>query len=254
MNLLPQKFALLLLTSLLWGCADIHAQNQPRNDAYGQWFMYFGDNRINERFGIHSEAQFRNYFLKGTVEQTLIRVGLNWYVDPLVMVSAGYGFIYTEPSSDVETGLTLREHRSWQQLIFRHRTRSIFMEHRYRLEQRFIDNLSRGTSEFDNRIRYRFQAILPLYIITPHLRHYFIASYNELFMNLGREVSGQFFDRNRLYFSIGYQVSPKLNFQVGYLNQVISLPGVENPDVNHNLQVALFFNMDDIMQTFFKRE
>jgi hypothetical protein len=52
---------------------------------------------------------------------------------------------------------------------------------------------------------------------------------------------------------LGYQVSPKLNFQVGYLNQLISVPGIDEPEVNHSIVVSVSFNMDDIMNTFFKK-
>ncbi len=254
----PDAFYLFLLLCVgimtgVFYSSNAYAQNQIRPDPYGQWLMYFGDNKINNRIGIHSELQLRNYALRETVEQTLFRVGLNWYIDPLVMISGGYGFIYTEPSRSNVEGFTTREHRIWEQLILRHRTRAVFMEHRYRIEQRFLENLNTGNSVFDNRVRYRFQVILPLYSISPSLRHFFLAGYNELFMNLGREFSGQLFDRNRLYGAVGYQVSPKLNFQLGYLNQYISLPGALEPDINHNLQVAVVFNMDDIMRTVFTK-
>jgi hypothetical protein len=231
----------------------IQAQNQVRPHPYGQWLMYFGDNKINKKLGIHSELQLRNYFLEQTVEQTLMRLGINYYVDPLVMLSGGYGYIHTGPSSQNVVGFTTQEHRIWQQLILRHKTRAIFMEHRYRLEQRFIENVTNKSNTFDNRLRYRFQSIFPFYSISPHLRHYFLSAYNEFFANLGREVSGQIFDRNRLYFAIGYQVSPKLNFQIGYLNQIISIPGDPKSDINHNLQIGVAYNMDDIMSGFFNK-
>lgn len=246
----------LLLCCLFLFCVlvQVQAQNQVRPHPYGQWLMYFGDNKINKKIGIHSELQLRNYFLEETVEQTLMRIGVNYYVDPLVMLSGGYGFIHTTPSAQNVVGFTTREHRIWQQLILRHKTRAIFMEHRYRLEQRFIENITDKTNTFDNRLRYRFQTILPFYTLSPHLRHYFFNAYNEFFVNLGREVSGQIFDRNRLYFALGYQVSPKLNFQIGYLNQVISIPGNLRPDINHNLQIGVAYNMDDIMATFFNKQ
>jgi hypothetical protein len=228
------------------------AQNPIRPRPYGQWLMYFGDNKIKKKIGIHSELQLRNYFLQETVSQTLARVGLNYYVNPLVMLTSGYGFIDTRPSAENVIGFHTVEHRIWQQLILRYKTRAVFMEHRYRLEQRFIENLDTRKKQVDHRLRYRFQVILPLYTLSPYLRQFFVAGYNELFVNLGKPTSGQIFDRNRLYFAFGYQVSPKLNFQIGYLNQLINVSGAETPDSNHNVQIGVSFNMDDIMQTFFK--
>ncbi|TVR37303.1 MAG: DUF2490 domain-containing protein [Cryomorphaceae bacterium] len=229
------------------------AQNQVRPDPYGQWLMYFGDNKLSDKIGLHTELQLRNYLLRETVEQSLARVGLNVYLNPSTMATAGYAFIYTTPSRENVEGFTVREHRSWQQLIMRQRSRNLFLEHRYRLEQRFIDNLDTRNSKFENRVRYRLQAIVPFYTISPYLRHFFFASYNELFVNFGKQVAGEVFDRNRFYLAFGYQFSPKFNFQVGYLHQYISIPGATSGNINHNLQVGISYNMDDLMPTMFRR-
>lgn len=226
------------------------AQNQERQQPLGSWYMYFGDNKINDKWGVHSELQLRNYFLPNTIQQTLTRVGANYYLSKATMLTAGYGFIHTTPSNEELGGFTTLEHRIWQQAILRHRTYNVFLEHRYRLEQRFIENQTLESNTFDNRIRYRFMALFPLYNFSPQLRHYFLAAYNELFMNLGETVSGQIFDRNRLYFAVGYQFNTKFNIQVGYLNQVISLPGTFTPDINHNFQASISFNMDELGSMF----
>jgi len=247
------KRYLITVVVFILGLAQVAlAQNQPRPQSLGNWVMYFGDNKINKKWGIHSEYQARNYFVPNTVHQSLLRVGVNHYINPVSMVTAGYGFIYTDPT-DEEFGLRTAEHRIWEQLILRHRTYNIFLEHRYRLEQRFVRNLTDDREIFDNRMRYRLQALVPFYNISPYLRHYFLAAYNEVFMNLGRELSGQYFDRNRLYFAIGYQLNPKFNLQFGYLNQVISLPGGQIPDVNHNFQISVVYNMDDLSSFFLNR-
>lgn len=226
---------------------NVFAQNQVRPQPYGQWLMYFGNNKFNDKWGLHSEAQFRNYLLPQTVQQTLLRVGINRYLNESSYITAGYAFIPTTPSTDNVEGFTTMEHRIWQQGILKNNYRNVFIEHRYRLEQRFIENKDTGVEKFDNRIRYRVQALVPLYVISPKWRHLFINSYNEIFMNFGRTVSGEIFDRNRLYFALGYQVSPKLNFQLGYLNQLISLPSTNSLDINHNLQIGISFNMDLVM-------
>ncbi len=239
---------------VLFFSVSVYAQNQSRPNQYGQWLVYTGDNKISKRIGIHSEIQLRNYLVENTVAQSLVRTGINWYIDPLVMITAGYGFFYTSPTRNYVNGSNVREHRIWQQVITRHKTRAIFMEHRYRLEQRFIHNITKNTDTYDTRIRYRFQAIVPLYLLTPHLRHFFASANNEVFINLGRKVSGQIFDRNRLYAGFGYQVSPKMNFQLGYMNHLISIPGVDKADIGHHLQFSISYNMDDLMKTIFSRK
>lgn len=218
----------------------------------GYWLAYSGDNKINEHFGIHSEVQMRSFFVHESVETKLFRVGLNYYIKPHAMLTAGYGYIYNTPSDDYLQASETREHRIWQQLILRQKTRKIFLEHRYRLEQRFIENLSASQTKEEHRLRYRFQSILPLYSLSPHLRHFFVVANNEIMINF-RSNPSLLFDRNRFFVGAGYQVSPKLNFQLGYLNQFTHSPGRETAIIDHLLQIGVAYNMDDIMQTFFKK-
>jgi hypothetical protein len=243
-------FFCLFILLMGWSTKSATAQNQERPQSYGHWFSYSGDHKLNARFGIHSDFSIRNYLLSNSVEQALLRVGLNHYLSKTSMLTAGYAFAFTAPSNENVAGFRVRENRLWQQLVLRHRAYQLFIEHRYRLEQRFLDNLDRGTFNFDNRIRYRFNALLPFYNFSPSLRHYFLAMNNELFMNLGRSVSGQYFDRNRLYMALGYQWSPKFNLQLGYMNQLVSVPTMLAPDVNHLLQLNVSFNMDELGSLF----
>jgi len=49
----------------------------------GNWLMYFGTNKISEKFSIHSEAQYRNHTISPTnTEQLLLRTGLNYHFKP----------------------------------------------------------------------------------------------------------------------------------------------------------------------------
>jgi len=242
-----------ILIVLLFLPTIVLSQEKLSPNPGGYWLSYSGDNKINKRIGIHSEAQIRNAFLDRSVATYLVRTGLNVYFHPTAMGTVGYGFIYNDPSGDNVIGSETMEHRIWQQLLLRQKSRYIFMDHRFRLEQRFISNLSNKTEREDHRVRYRFQTLFPLYSISPHLRHLFVAVNNEIMINF-RSNPSKLFDRNRFFVGIGYQVSPKLNFQLGYLNQFIHNVNSPVAQVDHILQVSIAYNMDDIMQTFFKRK
>lgn len=241
------NFLVLLICFLGVVCNQKIVSQTPLNNK-GIWLLYNGDNKINSRIGIHSEVQMRNFFMKNTFEQNIIRVGLNFYVSPNVMLTAGYANVHTEPSKDIVAN-ALNENRSWQQLILRFKTKTFFFEHRYRLEQRWTKNITQNTNSYDDRIRYRFQTLFPLYVLDPVLRHFFVLGSNEIFINHRRSFTAEFFDRNRVFFSLGYQVSPKLNFQIGYLNQAINSRAIPTAELNHNLQISIAYNMDDLMGT-----
>lgn len=218
----------------------------------GYWIAYIGDNKLNKHIGIHSEVQLRNYFIKETVESLILRTGLNIYIKPYAMATAGYAYVYSNPSEDYINASRISEHRTWQQLILRQKSHAIFMEHRYRLEQRFLENQTTGTSRIDHRIRYRFQTLLPLYSLSPHLRHFFVALNDEIMINF-RNTPSMLFDRNRFFAGIGFQVSPKLNFQLGYMNQFAQVTGKTTAHIDHILQFGISYNMDDLMPTFLKK-
>lgn len=226
------------------------AQQKTPPKPGGYWLAYSGDNKINSKIGIHSEIQFRNFFVEHSVQTLLTRVGVNYYMHPTAMATLGYGYIIGEPTSDEVIASKVSEHRIWQQILLRQKHRNVFMDHRFRLEQRFLNNLTNKTQQTDHRIRYRFQALVPFYIISPHLRHYFFAMNNEIKINLGKEAA-QAFDRNRFFVGLGYQVSPKMNFQLGYLNQFAQFPTKPKGHTDHIGMFAVSYNMDDLMQTFF---
>lgn len=249
------KLQLLYYFSVYWLLSLVFAfsfgaYSQQSVNRGGYWLSYLGDNKINDKIGIHSEGQLRNLFLVDhSIESSFFRVGINFYATKTSMLTAGYGFFTSSPTNIDSDLSSSYENRIWQQFVMRKRLPFVFMEHRYRIEQRFISNTTANTTITDHRIRYRFQSIFPFYSISPHLRHFFFASYNELMLNF-RSNHTEIYDRNRLYFAIGYQVSPKLNFQFGYLNQLAQQSTFSNLEVNHLFQVAISYNMDDLMKTF----
>ena len=239
-----------MLFSALFFLTPFNGLSQQPYNKGGYWLTYLGDNKINDFLGIHSEIQLRSLGVSHTLSTKFFRAGINFYTSKSSMITAGYGFFYTEPTRENVFGSIVRENRVWQQFLMRKKTNYVFMEHRYRLEQRFIENATLNTTLTDHRARYRFQAIVPFYNISPYLRYFFFATYNELMLNF-RWNSADVYDRNRLYFALGVQVSPKLNFQIGYLNQLATQNAAPNLEVNHLFQVGVSYNMDDLMRSFF---
>ncbi len=228
------------------------AEAQQSVNKHGWWLIHFGDNPLNDKIGLHTEVQMRNQWVDQSLATSLMRIGLNYYTSSSTIATVGYGYFYNEPSEPELFVPLSREHRIWQQFLTRHKTTRIFMEHRYRLEQRFVSFADDRPDLIDHRLRYRFQVLVPFYTFSPYLRHYFFASYNELMLNFRRETA-EIFDRNRLYVALGYQVSPKLNFQMGYLNQFAQQALFSNAEINHLFQFTVSYNMDDLMATFFRR-
>ena len=68
---------------------------------------------------------------------------------------------------------------------------------------------------YKNRLRYRLMAFIPLNKPKMEEGAWFIGLYDEIFVN----TESVFFDRNRLYGALGYQINQSTGVQVGYLRQ-----------------------------------
>lgn len=195
----------------------------------GNWLMYFGANKISDNFSIHTEIQYRNHtVVPGNTEQLLLRTGLNYHYSKNAMFTAGYAFIpsYVFDSDQKEPEST--EDRIWQQFILKNKVGLVYFEHRYRLEQRWVNDL------YKNRFRYRIMLSVPLNNSEIKPGTMFLALYDEIFIN-GKDV---FYDRNRLYGALGYQINNAAQVQLGILNQKL------NANDKWYLQMALIYNPD----------
>lgn len=211
---------------ILLGLLTVNAQ-RPGEDETGAWYMYFGTNKISERFSVHTEAQFRFYETTSNFNQMLLRTGLNYHINPNAIATGGYAFIDTDNTFyEFEGEINAKEHRIFEQFILKNKVWEFLFEHRYRLEQRFLD--FGRTTETQHRARYRIQMTLPL------TNTFFLNFYDELFINLQDDLFGQ----NRLYGAVGVNITENSSVQLGYLrNQFANA-------VYDRLQFAVFYNPD----------
>jgi hypothetical protein len=178
------------------------------NNEIGGWLMFFNRTRFHEKWSMHNEIQDRFYNVAGRGEQLLIRTGINYHHTNNLWLTAGYGYIENYPISDIG-GSKVVEHRIWQQGLYFHALGRIALEHRGRVEQRFIGD------RYRNRVRYRLLATLPLNNRVMQAKTVFLAAYNEVFFH----IEDQPYDRNRLYGAIGYQFTTSTHLQTGYMAQ-----------------------------------
>ncbi len=204
-------------------------------DEFGAWYMYFGTNKIADRFSVHTEAQFRFYETTSNFNQLLLRTGLNYHINPNAIATIGYGYIDTDPTfQESPDRANPIENRIFQQFILKNKVWEFLFEHRYRLEQRFIkltditSDPEEDVSRTEHRARYRIQMTLPL------TDTFFLNFYDELFINLQDDLFGQ----NRLYGALGVNITENSSVQFGYLrNQFTNA-------VFDRFQIAFFYNPD----------
>lgn len=203
------------------------ASAQAQSSRTGNWLIYYGNQPLGKGWNLWNEAQYRSYNAVGDLEQLLLRTGIGKNLsEGNNNLLLGYAFILSEPYVSGTTGgkRTTREHRLFQQLITRQSFGRVFLQHRYRLEQRFLE------TGFRSRFRYFVGVNLPLNKARMEAGACYLSAYNEFFLHLDRPV----FDRNRVYGALGWVLRKDLRLELGMMTQILETRS--RPQV----QVALF--------------
>lgn len=197
------KLLVLLLAPALGYC-------QPAD--FGNWLIYFGDKKLNDKWNWHHEVQYRNYNMLGDTDQLLLRTGIGYNLtENNNNLLLGYAYIYNEPYiGETDDKKNFSEHRIYQQFITRQSFGRIALQHRYRFEQRFIED------DFRLRLRYFLSANIALNQKQMQDKTLYISAYNEIFINT---EGSSYFDRNRLFGGLGYRFSKTFRAELGVMNQ-----------------------------------
>lgn len=181
----------------------------------GNWLIYFGNKKISSKWNWHHEVQYRNYNVVGDLEQLLLRTGVGYNLtENNNNLLLGYGFIHSQNYLDFATDkLNINEHRIYQQFITRQSISRVQVQHRYRFEQRWIDN-----QDFRLRFRYFLSLNVPINNTSMTDKTWYGSMYNELFINNKDGI----FDRNRLYLGLGFKLNKTAKFEIGYMNQFLN--------------------------------
>ncbi|MES2455678.1 MAG: DUF2490 domain-containing protein [Bacteroidota bacterium] len=204
------------------------------------WLFLMNSTKITSRIGLHFDAQFRSSDEWKGLRNVLIRPGLTYFINSNNDLTAGY--LFTQTYSDlIGVGSnTLTEHRAWEQYIFRHKLSIAQVSHRFRLEQRFLENQD-SEDFFGQRFRYFLRGLIPLKTPSGKFeKGMFAAVQNEIFLNVqGKErLNGHVFDQNRAYAAFGYRFSSQLDVEAGYMNQTVN--GAKNNTHNSIFQLAVY--------------
>jgi len=241
------KKCFLIALLFLAGSVFNPAQSQSQ---FNGWLGSFNTFKTGKKTSIHADVQLRSTDEIKQVQSVLIRSGLNIHLNKKTIVTVGYAFISNKRTVLNVSGYA-PEHRIWEQFLYNHKLKNIFVAHRFRLEQRFIsksivvnNELKTDGSLFASRFRYFIRNVLPLKKEEAFKKGMFVALQNEVFVNIGnsKNVNGKFFDQNRLYLATGYRLSSKADLEIGYLNQYVNGRGNQFTN-NHVIQLASYLRL-----------
>ena len=194
----------------------------------GNWFIYFGNQKINKKWNWHNEVQYRNYNFIGDINQLLIRTGIGYNLsennDNILL---GYGFIQSHTFNATGVKDVKNEHRIFQQFITKQNIHNFYVQHRYRIEERFL------ADDFKIRFRYFLSVNKPLNKKALEKNAVYLSAYNEIFLNTKKPV----FDRNRLYGGVGYCINNFIRIETGFMSQM------REDKKQSQFQIILFNNL-----------
>ncbi len=234
------------------------AQNTRLNDHNSiGWYNYFGTFKVSEKIGIHTEYQFRRNQIIPEWQQSLLRIGVNYQINPKVQLRIGYAWIETFPYGEIPIngmGKDFTEHRLFQMATITDKVSIVDLSHRFMLEQRWVGRYSNANlikeDEFPllNRFRYMLRFQIPLKGNEIKDKTPYFAVYDEIFIGFGKNVNENIFDQNRIGVLFGYRFSPNVRIEAGYLNQILQLGReVNNRNVfqqNNGIILNANFNID----------
>jgi hypothetical protein len=195
--------------------------------AVGNWFIYFGNQAINKKWNWHNEVQYRNYNFGGDLQQLILRTGIGYNLsENNNNLLLGYAYINTQRylANGIDKANS-NEHRLYQQFITKQNYNRFYIQHRYRIEERFL------STDFQVRARYFLSLNVPLSEKKMIKHAVYASAYNEIFLNTKADI----FDRNRLYGGLGYVINKNLKAEIGFMAQTLSTS-------NRNQFQIIFFN------------
>ena len=221
------------------------------------WYSYVGTFKVAEKFGIHTEYVWRRDNTIADWQQSLLRVGVNYNLNPRVLFRLGYAWVENFPYGEYPInglGRNFTEHRIFEMVQLSHKEGIIDFSHRFMVEQRFVGRYSSSNQttedEFPllNRLRYLVRLQIPLNAKEMKDETVYVALYDEIFVGFGKNVNANVFDQNRIGVLLGYRFNNNVRIEGGYLNQTLQLGRqINGQNVfqnNNGLIINTNFNID----------
>ena len=174
----------------------------------------------------------------------VFRIGGTYYLNDNTKLTAGYAFINYAPATGHQH-IDEPENDAWQQIQLYSFIKKKKIKQWLRLEERFKRNVVDDYTLADNstytwRARYNIALQIPLSTKGVTLDQFAIAVGDELFYNFGKNVMANYFDQNRAFLGLSYQLNHNDNITAGYMNLFQQQPGGTQYKMYNVLRVSLF--------------
>ncbi len=213
------------------------------------WLGYFNQTRFTNKLGMWSDVHLRTKEDFATNFSTgIIRLGLTYHINDVTKFTLGYAYVNHFPA-DAHKKISQPEHRPWQQLQWHTKYGKKRMMQWFRLEERYRHKILNDSTladgySFNWKLRYNFWYDIPLTKkgIVPKAWSFVVN--DEVHINFGKQVVNNYFDQNRFFLGLKYQLTTQNNLQFGYSNVFVQT-AAGNKYRNINVARVFFFqNLD----------
>lgn len=196
---------------------------QERETHYSSWNTINIHKKVNEKWSVNTEFNFRRTNFLRDWEQFIIRPFVHYTFENDLDIAVGYSYIRNYNYADFSTPIDFTENNIFQQLTIKHKFSRFSFNHRLRFEERFQENVveiepnvySIDGIRYRNRFRYRFQIAVPLktFKATTSLS---LVVYDEVHLDLGNGLRPEKLDQNWMFVGISFRASEHIKIRSGY--------------------------------------
>jgi hypothetical protein len=212
--------AIVTVVSLLVG----NAATGDAEDNLGNWLGFTSATRMSDQWSFFAQGELRTWEMASNLNETLVRFAGLYDFNPRHMAAFGYVRVDTWPFEENRGLRRFEENRFYQEYLFKHKLGKGNLNHRFRLEQRWLT--VEGSTDLSHRARYMLKYTRPLNSETMKPGTWYIRVFDELFIDFDRNSYwfnpipyDKGLNQNRLFFGGGRKLTAKTNFQIGLLWQ-----------------------------------
>lgn len=204
----------------------VWAQQAPKTRVPQQlyWTRYYNQLELSPKWELHTEADNRRFISPHRQHQTVVRSHLHYKFGDGWDVGAGVMRFYQFPQNpQAPVRLVVPEWRFFAEINQRSSIGKVLLRQRHRLEDRYFRRVENGALasgyRTNFRFRYQLQAEYPLIQkVGQKQGNLTLKVSDEVMFNFGREITYNYFDQNRIYAALNYQLLASVATEVGYLH------------------------------------
>ena len=181
-----------------------------QNSKTGSWDIIALNAKLKKEWTLYLETQTRSQSIASNFYYHELKGGLQYNLPNNNSLFVGTGNYVTYPfPGNYKSPATTKEFRLWEQFVFNNYIGRVQLEHRYRIEQRWVNGV------YSNRFRYRINPTIPINHSSLVPKTVYATTFEEVFFT----DNAPYFLRNRFFIGTGYKFTNTFTLQGGFIRQ-----------------------------------